>query len=194
MTAEVAEAAPAAGARRRLRLPSLGRDSEFDLRNTWQVAAGAILMPFGLVIILLAWYGAAHARVVQQQIPYLVSGAFIGLGLMIAGGLLFWAHWLYRIYDQADLHHRELLEAIVALGNGGPSISSDGQTAAAPAASSTGARSGNGRGEFVVTGSGSNFHRPDCGVVAKRRGVRRISAAAASDMQPCRICEPLVQR
>ena len=90
---------------------------KYDVRNSWQVIAGALLIPLGVVFILLGWYGAAHARVVQQQIPYMVSGSFIGLGCMIVGGLLFLGHWLYRIYDQADLHHEEqqrLLETIAA--------------------------------------------------------------------------------
>ena len=54
---------------------------------------------------------------VQQQIPYLVSGSFVGLGCMVVGGFFFWGHWLYRIYDQADLHHEEqqqILELIAA--------------------------------------------------------------------------------
>jgi hypothetical protein len=163
--------------RRRFRLPALTReDSEFDLRNTWQIAAGAILLPLGLIIILIAWYGAAHARVPQQQIPYMVSGGFIGLGLMIAGGLMFWAHWLYRIYDQADVHHRELLDAISKLNGGGAS--------GAPAVDAA--------TDLVATRSGTNFHRPDCTVVAGRAGVRRVSPAQAKKMQPCRICEPVV--
>jgi hypothetical protein len=181
MTTDVAEAAPAE--RRRLRLPTLTRDSDFDLRNTWQIAAGAILMPLGLIIILFGWYGAAHARVVQQQIPYLVSGSFIGLGLMLAGGLMFWAHWLYRIYDQADLHHRELLDALNRL-----SVSSngDGNGGTATATATAGSK-------FVATKSGTNFHVAGCSVVKGRRGLRSVSAAETKSMEPCRICEPLVQ-
>jgi hypothetical protein len=176
MATEVVETEVAS--RRRLRMPTLTRsEADFDLRNTWQIAAGAILLPLGIVIILLGWYGAAHARVVQQQIPYMVSGGFIGLGLMIGGGLMFWAHWLYRIYDQADLHHRELLEAINRMSGGG-----GGSTNGAPAAS----------GRYVATGSGNNFHRPDCSVVKGRSGTRVVSGADIANMQPCRICEPLV--
>jgi hypothetical protein len=166
--------------RRWLRMPTLSRTSDnFDLRNSWQVAAGAILMPLGLFVILLGWYGAAHARVVQQQIPYLVSGSFVGLGLMIVGGLMFWAHWLYRIYDQADLHHRELLEALTQFAGGG---SSNGNAAAS---------SGGTARRFVATGNGTNFHRTDCSVVARRSGLRTVTEAQAAKLQPCRICDPL---
>ncbi len=105
---------------------------KYDIRNGWQVIAGAILIPLGVVFILLGWYGAAHARVVQQQIPYMVSGSFVGLGCMIVGGLLFWGHWLYRIYDQADLHHEEqqrVLETIAAALLAGRGVESSGVAA-----------------------------------------------------------------
>lgn len=163
-----------------------GEESSFDARNTWQVAVGAVLMPLGLVIILVAWYGAAHARHVQQQIPYLVSGSFIGLGFMIVGALLYWAHWLYRVYDQADLHHEELLRAqdehmrrlIEAVSQ--PPQNGSRRPAVATEAG------------FVATAGGSNFHRSDCPVVARsRRTVRPVTARAAKAMQPCRICDPL---
>jgi hypothetical protein len=175
------------GGRRLLRVLK-GQGDGFDLRNTWQVAVGAILMPLGLVIILIAWYGAAHASHVQQQIPYLVSGAFIGLGLMIIGGLLYWAHWLYRVYDQADLHHqdilrqqdehmRALIEAVT-----GAQANGNGARKAPPARAA----------RFVATGNGTNFHRPDCPVVSRsRRNVRTVSTRDVERMQPCRICDPL---
>lgn len=99
-------------ARRALARPTSLERGPLDLRNTWQVVLGSLLIPLGVIFILLAWYGAAHARVVQQQIPYLISGAFIGLGCMVVGGLLYWAHWLYRIYDQAELLHTEQLQAM----------------------------------------------------------------------------------
>jgi hypothetical protein len=180
---EVREDAADARGRGLLRVLRGGGDG-FDVRNTWQVAVGAILIPLGLVIILIAWYGAAHASHVQQQIPYMVSGSFIGLGLMIVGGMLFWAHWLYRVYDQADLHHQDLLrqqdQHMRALIEAVTGSQGNGH---APKATATG---------FVATGSGTNFHLPDCPVVARsRRNVRPVSARDAQRMQPCRICDPL---
>jgi hypothetical protein len=175
------------GGRRLLRVLR-GEGDGFDLRNTWQVAVGAVLMPLGLVVILIAWYGAAHASHVQQQIPYMVSGAFIGLGLMIVGGLLYWAHWLYRVYDQADLHHQDLLrqqdEHMRALIEAVTGAQANGNgTRRAPAAKAS---------SFVATGSGTNYHRPDCPVVSRsRRNVRTVSTRDVERMQPCRICDPL---
>jgi hypothetical protein len=166
-----------------------GRFNRLDLRNTWQVAAGSLLVPLGVVVILIAWYGAAHASVVQQQVPYLVSGSFVGLGLMIVGGLMYWAHWLYRIYDQADLHHAErlvrdqqlfqLIEAALA-----------GQPTPAPGA--VAAAGGTGSRELVATATGTNVHRADCPVALRHpEGLQRLSADEAAGRPPCRICRPL---
>ncbi len=169
----------------------------FDLRNTWQVLAGAVLVPLGVMFILMAWYGAAHTRFVQQQIPYLVSGSFLGLGCLILGGLLYWAHWLYRLYDQADLHHEEHMAAIdrqtAALLRHAPpdrrGPDPRGQTGAAwdpvvPA--------GDGTPSFVATSSGTAFHLPECPVVQHHHDrLRLLSADDVTAMEPCRLCTPL---
>lgn len=193
----------------------LGRNGLIDARNTAQLAVGAILAPVGLVIILIAWYGSAHTAYVQQQIPYLVSGSFIGLGLMILGGLLFWAHWIFRIYDQADLHHKDamefqeklfqrLIEAVAQPGLPDP-IEPAHDPVLATAGTRSNRRSGaastaagrpvqpvppaNGKVALVVTANGTSAHRPDCPIVARHpRGVRRLSVAEASEHKPCRVC------
>jgi hypothetical protein len=153
--------------------------SRVDLRKTWQVAAGSILIPLGVVLILIAWYGSAHTPYVQQQIPYLVSGSFVGLGCMVLGGLLYWAHWLYRLYDQAGLHHYELMrvqqEILAAL------IDREHEEP-----------DGIRRSGFVATAGGEVFHLSSCPIaLGHPEGLRRLSLDEASRMQPCRICEPL---
>jgi hypothetical protein len=169
-----------------------GGRPRFDIRNTWQVLAGSILIPVGVASIILAWYGAAHARVDQQQIPYLISGGFLGLGAIVAGALMYWAHWLYRIYDQSDLQHQqflrsqaELRDALLGMAAGGDrnlNGSGTGSLGARPRA----------RSQFVATASGNNFHRPDCPIVARRpNGLREVSDRETEELQPCRICEPL---
>jgi len=190
----------------------VGPGAGFDVRNSWQVVAGSFLVPAGIVIILIAWYGAAHTRYVQQQIPYLVSGAFIGLGCMVLGGLLYWAHWLYRIYDQADLNHEEMMKAFEqalrvvadrATASGGPGAgTAAGPTplAGAPAGvSATGGFSGTqstapagavpvGAG-YVATATGSVYHVPGCPVVAHHGvGMRPLGPVELATMEPCGIC------
>ena len=201
------------GGRRPTRRPGTDGNGRIDLRNTWQILAGSILVPLGVVFILMAWYGAAHTAYVQQQIPYLVSGSFAGLGCLILGGLLYWAHWLYRIYDQADLHHEEQLKAFEAalraiVERQAPDTDPAGtpavRAASAPAASVTG-RSGSGAPppplppppgrvssqSYVVTPSGSVYHLPSCPVIAHHtEGLRVLGAAGVADMEACRICLP----
>ena len=167
------------------------REGKLDLRNGWQVVAGSILIPLGVVLILIAWYGAAHARVVQQQIPYLVSGSFIGLGCMVLGGFLFFGHWIYRMYDQAELHHEEQLRALQAIAAG----------AAWPAAGALGTANGalppapapapGGPVSYYATASGTVYHRADCAVIAHHPDdLRVLGAGGLSGLLPCRICSP----
>ncbi|MHB8439366.1 MAG: hypothetical protein ACYDD4_09415 [Acidimicrobiales bacterium] len=172
-----------------------GASGGIDLRNTWQILAGSILIPLGVVFILKAWYGAAHTAYVQQQIPYLVSGSFVGLGCLVLGGLLYWAHWLYRLYDQADLHHDEqlkmmeqLIRAVGEHGAGGaagllpapPSASQMVDTGETPSTP-----------QYVVTPTGSVYHLPTCAVVSHHsEGLRVLGSGGVVDMEPCRICMP----
>ena len=59
--------------------------------------AGAILLPLGLVVIVLGWYGAANTPYQYDQLSYLVSGGLLGLGLTFTGGFLYFGAWLARI-------------------------------------------------------------------------------------------------
>jgi len=172
---------------------------KYDVRNSWQVIAGALLIPLGIVFILLGWYGAAHARVVQQQIPYMVSGSFIGLGCMIVGGLLFWGHWLYRIYDQADLHHEEqqrLLETIAAalLAQRGDGAGAGAGVATALGSSTAGTETDTAAGDpapttYYATSSGTVYHRADCAVIAHHPDdLRVLGPDGIVGMRPCQIC------
>ena len=178
------------------------RPANLDMRNTWPILAGAILLPLGLAFIVLAWSGAAHGRVDQQQIPYLVSGGIGGLALVMIGCFFYWAHWLYRIYDQADLHHQEalqeqremmraLIDALAAGGTnrfgGSESEPQHGATAPVSANGAAGAR------VFVATQTGTNFHTAACPMVANRGGgLRTVTEGEAEQMKPCRVCEPLI--
>ncbi len=54
----------------------------------------AATMTMGLTAILLGWFGAARSTLVEEQIPYLISGGLLGLALATIGALLFFSHWL----------------------------------------------------------------------------------------------------
>ena len=51
-------------------------------------------MTTGLSIILLGWFGAARSTIVEEQIPYLISGGLLGVALATIGALTLFAHWL----------------------------------------------------------------------------------------------------
>jgi hypothetical protein len=57
---------------------------------------GALLIPVGLVLILLAWLGASDTVFVDEQISYLISGGLLGLALVITGSCLYLRYWLAR--------------------------------------------------------------------------------------------------
>ena len=166
------------------------RDAKRDLRNGWQVLAGSVLIPLGVIFIMLGWYGAAHARVVQQQIPYLISGSFVGLGCMVVGGLLFWGHWLYRMYDQAGLHHEEqqrLLEIIAAGVSGQTAWRSGGVSGTAPNIAIP--SEVDGAGVYYATSTGTVYHRSDCAVIGHHPDdLRVLGPDGLTGMRPCQIC------
>jgi hypothetical protein len=52
------------------------------------VLPAAFCLLAGFVLMFLGWYGAAHTARQIEQIPYLISGGFIGLGLVFVGALI----------------------------------------------------------------------------------------------------------
>jgi hypothetical protein len=147
---------------------------------------GAVLVPLGLITILLGWYGASHSGFLFEQVPYLISGGLLGVGLVIVGAFSYFAYWLTRIFHQQREQSTAMVDAIDRLEKrladlplGERSGRSNGRT-----------RSGAGSGRFVATASGTMFHRPECTVVANRPNLRKVPAGA-SGMEPCRLCDPL---
>ena len=65
------------------------------------VSAGVALVVAGFVALFLAWNGAARVDYVEGQIPYLLSGGLVGMGLIGAG--LTVVNVQARRADQADL-------------------------------------------------------------------------------------------
>ena len=70
---------------------------------------GIALLVVGALFILGGYWGASSTPLVAEQIPYLISGGVLGLGLMIIGAALFVRYslsrylrfWLIReIYEQ----------------------------------------------------------------------------------------------
>ena len=61
---------------------------------------GMLIIAFGVVCIVLGWYGAAHSAYQYQEIPYLISGGMLGLALVIGGGILVRCAWSLRLVEE----------------------------------------------------------------------------------------------
>jgi hypothetical protein len=71
---------------------------------------GGILAPLGLAVMILGWWGASNTGYEFEQIPYLISGGLLGLGLVFIGCFFYFAHWLTQLVKE----HREQSAAILA--------------------------------------------------------------------------------
>ena len=137
---------------------------------------GLAIIGLGLLAIGLGWYGASGSggkvdgvTDVRAQLPYLLSGGFLGLSLVVVGAALMvvQAARLERARNEALLEARfdRLAEALgVQLG------------ATLPAG-------------MVVAGSAA-YHHPECRLVDGRPGQDYVTVDAAADMglRPCRLC------
>ena len=68
--------------------------SRFNLGERWLFALGGALVIAGFVVVLIGWAGASRTVLVAGQIPYLISGGMIGLGLVFLGAFLYFGHWV----------------------------------------------------------------------------------------------------
>ena len=133
------------------------------------------LLAGGVVFVILGWYGAAHTNILTEQIPYLISGGLLGLGLIIVAGVLAAGAVQERSNDEL---RREIAQALAAMGSGAPDrgVRSD-------------AFSMNGHHVFVVPG-GRSYHQPGCPILEGKEGVKELEAAqaVASGYAACKLC------
>jgi hypothetical protein len=108
--------------------------SPVDAAERSWLLAGIGLAALGVVVIFIGWFGASGTAIVAEQIPYLISGGLLGLGLIIAGAALFVRYslsrylrfWLIRyLYEQRVQTDRtiEVLERLEASLRSGEQVS-----------------------------------------------------------------------
>jgi multisubunit Na+/H+ antiporter MnhG subunit len=166
-----------------LRVSGRGRLNERLL-----MVLGGIVAPIGVIVVLLGWWGAARTPNLYEQIPYLISGGLFGLALVFLGAFFYFAHWMTEVVKEQRVQTAAVTEALARLeatmGSG-----SNGHAAAAPrAAAGDPAGGGAEAAGLVATGRGTMAHRPDCVVVAGKRGLRPVSAG--DGLAPCKLCDP----
>lgn len=146
---------------------------EFIRRNARVIGATALLV-IGLVFVMLGWYGAASTNILTEQIPYLISGGLLGLGLIIVSGFLAASSMLEARTDQM---RKDLLRAMEVM-----------PSSAAP---SNGARRGAAPTVFVLK-AGHSYHSAGCPIIEGKENVSELEVreAIGKGLDMCKLCGP----
>lgn len=138
---------------------------------------GVGLIGLGLVVIGLGWFGASGrggqvdgTTTVTAQLPYLLSGGFLGLSLVVVGtGLL--------VSQSARLDQARIELLLEQNLTGGAALA----VGAVPSDAGT-----------LVAAGAASFHDPACRHVDGRRDVDYVTVdeALSRGLQPCRLCQP----
>jgi len=173
-----AEAAPVAEkptapkstrAARRFRMAAAGT----TLRRESRLVAAIVLLAAGIVFVLLGWYGAAHTNILTEQIPYLISGGLLGLGLIVVAGV-------FAASAANERQARELRGEIAAAIAGLANANHNGGNGRGPATDDT---------VFVLNG-GHSYHVAGCPLLEGKDGVQRrtLPEAQAAGLASCKLC------
>lgn len=134
-----------------------------------RLAATVTLFVVGVILVMLGWYGAAHTNILTEQIPYLISGGLLGLGLIIVAGFLASSA---SAEMQSERMRRDIVEAIRT-----QPFASD---ASGPAPTA------NGHAYFAVKG-GLSYHQAGCPIL-EGKDVKAISGKAKAPLAACKLC------
>jgi hypothetical protein len=159
-----------------------------NLNERLLMVLGGVIAPLGLVVVVIGWYGAAHSPFLFQQVPYLISGLGLGLGLVFLGSFFYFAHWITELVKESRSQSASMIEAIARLEETVRQQAGADRLAAATAGTGAVAAS---NGELVATGKGSMAHRPDCVVVNGKSGLRAVSAD--DGLASCKLCDPYAE-
>lgn len=149
---------------------------------------GAVLLPLGLVVIILGWYGASNTPYQYDQLSYLVSGGLLGLGLTFCGGFLYFGAWLARIAADQKETSKRLADTLLVLADTVSHAAAAPRAGVEPAVTPSHRDPGS---VLVVAGeSGTTVHRADCPLIAGREDVTP-AGPDGSLLSPCRVCKPV---
>jgi hypothetical protein len=126
----------------------------------------------GLLIIGLGYNGIAGESLdARAQLPYLLSGGFLGLAVVVFGTGLLINHSAREDRARMESVLAQLLDAQL------------GTSSAAPVPSTA---------DGLYAAGTASFHEPSCRLVAGREQVDYVTAAkaAALALKPCRVCLP----
>lgn len=145
--------------------------------------AGAILLPAGIIVICLGWYGIANTPYMYDQLIYIVSGGMLGLGITFVGGFLYFGAWIARVGADLNQADKRLSDTLLILAD---SISQAASATTAPGASATPHSI---HSLLVVAGNSNTVHRADCVLVTERNDLSPAQPGATR-IAACRLCRP----
>ena len=158
------------------------RNNPAQLLHLVLFVAGAVLLPGGLIVIGLGWYGVAHTPYEYDQNAYIVSGGILGLGITFVGGFLYFGSWLARVAADQKEAQRQLSDTLLLLADAVSHNNAVANGGGRPAA-----RPRDPGAVLVVAGNGTTVHRADCDLVAGRDDLRP-AGPDAPNLTPCRLC------
>jgi hypothetical protein len=145
------------------------------VRENPRLIAAIVLFAVGIVLLILGWYGAAYTNILTEQIPYLISGGLLGLGLIIVAGILASSASTER--ENREMR-RDLMRAMTNIASRAP---------AGGYALAGGARSDS-RTVYSVPG-GRSYHFAGCPIVeGKQTQSASIAQAMDSGLRSCMLC------
>lgn len=135
---------------------------------------GFIFITGGFVVIGKAWDGAANRNFITGQFPYLLSGGFMGLGLIVTGSTML---FLATVRAERQIVTEKLDETLKLLGR---NLARLGYSS-----------NGSGPSDQVVAGA-SAYHRPGCRILEGKDGLMSVPVeqAVAEGLAACRVCDP----
>lgn len=142
--------------------------------------AGIFLVVIGWLVLYLGYNGAATNPQTPAQMPYLLSGGFGGLGLILLGAVLILANVIISGQAAARAEVREVADAIAEL------------TESLSRLVLPGASLGSSNGVVVAARGSSSYHKPDCRLVGDAARLQHLTPVDASrkGLAPCRVCKP----
>ena len=143
-----------------------------------------ILAVAGFAMIVLGWNGMTNASTTDAQLPYVLSGGFGGVALILFSvGLL--------VVAQIRTERRKLTDVLAVMAIAVGQTASAGTPAPAGVAPVAAPQAPDDPAGSVVAGA-STYHRPDCRLAQGTSGLRRtnVEAAKSSNLTPCRVCDP----